>query len=150
MQKNADLEMTGKTAYGMEAAMELIRNGKALLKMQEIIGVQGGDSKVTSSDLVLGSHVFAVPAPNDGYVVSVKNRELINIARTAGSPVDYGAGLHLHKKPREAVKKGEPILTIYAERGWCLQRAIEEARVSMPVIVEGMLLDRVLPVRRVA
>lgn len=157
MQKSAALagmalEMTGKTAYGYgtEAAMELIRSGKALLKMQEIVEVQGGDPKVTSSDLVPGSHVFEVPAPNDGYVVSVKNRELINIARTAGSPVDHGAGLHLHKKPGEAVKKGEPILTIYAERGWRLQRAIEEARVSMPVIVEGMLLDRVPPVRRVA
>ena len=80
----------------------------------------------------------------------MKNRELINIARTAGSPADHGAGLHLHQKPWEAVKKGEPILTIYAERGWRLQRAIEEARVSMPVVVEGMLLDRVPPIRRVA
>ena len=157
MQKSAALagmalEMTGKTAYGYgsEAAIDLIRSGKALAKMRDIIEVQGGDPKIKSSDLVFGSNVFDVPAPNDGYVVSVKNRELINIARTAGSPADHGAGLHLHKKPGEAVKKGEPILTIYAERGWRLQRAIEEARVSMPVVVEGMLLDRVPPIRRVA
>lgn len=157
MQKSASLagmalEMTGKTAYGYgsEAAIDLIRSGKALAKMRDIIEVQGGDPKIKSSDLLFGSNVFDVPAPNDGYVVSVKNRELINIARTAGSPADHGAGLHLHKKPGEAVKKGEPILTIYAERGWRLQRAIEEARVSMPVVVEGMLLDRVPPIRRVA
>ena len=135
MQKSAALagmalEMTGKTAYGYgsEAAIDLIRSGKALAKMRDIIEVQGGDPKIKSSDLLFGSNVFDVPAPNDGYVVSVKNRELINIARTAGSPADHGAGLHLHKKPGEAVKKGEPILTIYAERGWRLQRAIEELR----------------------
>ncbi|HJK44769.1 MAG TPA: thymidine phosphorylase, partial [Methanocorpusculum sp.] len=63
---------------------------------------------------------------------------------------DHGAGLHLHKQPGEAVKKGEPILTIYAERGWRLQRAIEEARVSMPVVLEAMLLVRLPPIRRVA
>ncbi len=157
MQKSAALagmalEMTGKTAYGhgAEAAVDLIKSGKAFEKMREIIEIQGGDPKIKSSDLALGSNVFDVPSPNDGYVVAVKNRELINVARTAGSPADHGAGLHLHKKPGEAVKKGEPILTIYADRGWRLQRAIEEARVSMPIVVEGMLLDRVPPVRRVA
>ncbi|MDU9376333.1 putative thymidine phosphorylase [Methanocorpusculaceae archaeon Sp1] len=157
MQKSAALagmalEMTGKTAYGFgtEAAMDLIKSGKALQKMQEMIEIQGGDPKIKSSDLALGSNVFDVPAPNDGYVIAVKNRELINVARTAGSPADHGAGLHLHKKPGESVRKGEPILTIYADRGWRLQRAIEEARVSMPVVVEGMLLDRVPPIRRVA
>ncbi len=145
------LEMTGKTAYGMgtDAAMDLLKSGKALAKMRDIIAIQGGDPKITSNDLTFGSETFDVPAPNDGYVISVKNRELINIARTAGSPADHGAGLHLHKKPGESVKKGEPILTIYADRGWRLQRAIEEARTTMPVVVEGMLLDRVPPLRRI-
>lgn len=144
------LEMTGKTAYGMgsDAAMDLLKSGKALAKMREIIEVQGGDPKISSDDLPFGNETYDIPAPNDGYVISVKNRELINIARTAGSPVDHGAGLHLHKKPGESVRKGEPILTIYAERGWRLQRAIEEARTTMPIVVEGMLLDRVPSLRR--
>jgi AMP phosphorylase len=41
------------------------------------------------------------------------------------------------------VKKGEPIFTIYADRSWRLQRALEEARRLMPIAVEGMLIDRV-------
>jgi AMP phosphorylase len=139
------LEMTGKTAYGTgaEAAMDLLRSGKALRKMREIIEVQGGDPNVTADDLPYGEQTFDFLAPADGYVTGVRNRELISIARTAGSPSDHGAGLHLHKKPGEPVKKGEPVLTIYAERGWRLQRAIEEARTSLPVSIGSMLLDRV-------
>jgi AMP phosphorylase len=41
------------------------------------------------------------------------------------------------------VEKGEPIFTIYADRVWRLQKATEEGRRLMPVLVEGMLLDRV-------
>ncbi|HJJ29973.1 MAG TPA: AMP phosphorylase [Methanocorpusculum sp.] len=139
------LEMTGKTAFGAgaEAASDQIKKGKALKKMLDIIEIQGGDPKVKSTDFPVGEHSFIVPSAGDGYVVSIKNQALISIARAAGSPVDHGAGLHLHKKPGEYVKRGEPLLTIYAERGWRLTSAIEEARTSYPVIVEGMLLDRI-------
>ncbi|HKM41465.1 MAG TPA: AMP phosphorylase [Methanocorpusculum sp.] len=139
------LEMTGKAGpgAGFDAALDLIRKGKALKKMLEIIEIQGGNPKVKSSDFPVGEHVFEIPSATDGYVVSVKNHALINIARTAGSPMDHGAGLHLHKKPGEFVKRGETILTIYADRGWRLTNAVQEARTSMPVLVEGMLLERV-------
>ncbi len=139
------LEMTGKTGNGSgaEAAHDLIKKGKALKKMLEIIEIQGGDPKVKSTDFPSGEHTFIVPSDSDGYVVSIKNQALITIARAAGSPVDHGAGLHIHKKPGEYVKRGEPLLTIYAERGWRLTRAIEEARTAHHVLVEGMLLERI-------
>ena len=35
-------------------------------------------------------------------------------ARTLGSPLDLQAGLYLHKKLGDAVKKGEVIYTMYA------------------------------------
>ena len=41
------------------------------------------------------------------------------------------------------MEKGEPIFTIYADRGWRLDKAIETARQLMPLIVEGMLIDRI-------
>ncbi|MDO5844880.1 MAG: AMP phosphorylase [Methanocorpusculum sp.] len=139
------LEMTGKAApnKGSDLALELIKNGKAHEKMMQIIDIQGGDSKIKSGDLMFGSFTFDIPSPCDGYIISVKNRDLIDIARLAGSPVEHGAGLHLHKKPGEQVKRGEPLLTIYAEKEWRLTQAIESARVSRPVLVEGMLLSRI-------
>ncbi len=139
------LEMTGKAAAGngYEAAQSLIRSGKALSKMRDIIEVQGGDPNVKADDFVFGPFTYDVLSPAEGVVVSVQNRALIDIARTAGSPVEHGAGLCLHKKPGEAVKKGEPMLTIYAEKEWRLSEAIELCRTTHPVAVSGMLLSRI-------
>jgi AMP phosphorylase len=139
------LEMAGKAARGsgQEVAQNLLSNGKALAKMKEIIAIQGGDPEVKSEDMVPGDHTFEVHAPDSGYIVGLNNRALISLARTAGAPHDRGAGIYLHKKKGTRVEKGEPIFTIYAEKGWRLQRAIEEGRRLMPVVVEGMLLDRI-------
>jgi AMP phosphorylase len=73
----------------------------------------------------------------------MNNRALITIARAAGAPHDHGAGIMFHKKQGQHVKKGDPIFTIYADRGWRLQKALEDARRLMPIAVEGMLIDRV-------
>jgi AMP phosphorylase len=61
----------------------------------------------------------------------------------AGAPHDRGAGILLHAKKGKLIKAGEPLFTIFADRDWRLQKALEEGRHLMPVIVEGMLLDRV-------
>jgi AMP phosphorylase len=73
----------------------------------------------------------------------MNNQSLITLARVAGAPHDPGAGILLHAKKGNLVKAGEPLFTIYAERSWRLQKAIEDGRRLMPILVEGMLLDRV-------
>ncbi|MEI7920207.1 MAG: hypothetical protein WCH65_09005 [bacterium] len=43
------------------------------------------------------------------------NMKVVNIAaRTLGSPLDLQAGLYLHKKLGDTVKKGEVLYTMYA------------------------------------
>jgi AMP phosphorylase len=76
-------------------------------------------------------------------VIEMNNQSLISLARIAGAPHDPGAGILLHAKKGKLVKSGEPLFTIYADHNWRLQQAIEEGRRLMPVLVEGMLLDRV-------
>ncbi len=139
------LEMAGKAARGggSDMAMEILTSGRALKKMKEIIGVQGGDSAVTSSDITPGEYSAEVRAPTSGFVIDLDNRALISLARYSGAPHDSGAGIYLHAKKGAHVKKGEVIFTIYAESEWKLKRAIEEGRRLMPVVVEGMLLDRI-------
>jgi AMP phosphorylase len=138
-------EMSGKAARGTGAAMaqEFLRSGKALEKFRQIIEIQGGDPTVKSDDIVPGEHQYVVNAPASGYVIEMNNRSLVSLARTAGAPQDRGAGILLHAKKGKLVKAGEPLFTLYAERNWRLQNAIEEGRRLMPVLVEGMLLDRV-------
>lgn len=139
------LEMAGKAARGggSDMAMEILTSGRALEKMKEIIGVQGGDSAVTSTDITPGEYSAEVRAPASGFVIDLDNRALISLARYAGAPHDRGAGIYLHAKKGAHVKKGDIIFTIYAESEWKLKRAIEEGRRLMPVVVEGMLLDRI-------
>jgi AMP phosphorylase len=142
------LEMAGKAARGQGYAMAegLLRSGKALEKLRQIIEIQGGNPGVKAGDIVPGEHLFVVNAPLDGYVVELNNRSLITVARAAGAPHDRGAGLLIHAKKGTKVKQGEPIITIYAERSWRLQKAMEIGRQLMPVLVEGMLLGRISPV----
>ena len=139
------LEMSGKASRGGGAAMaqDLLTSGKALEKFRQIIEMQGGDPKVKSSDIAPGEHQFVVNAPASGYVIGMNNQALISLARTAGAPHDRGAGILLHAKKGKLVKTGDPLFTLYADRSWRLQKAIEEGRRLMPVLVEGMLLDRI-------
>ena len=143
------LEMAGKAAYGQgaEVANDLLRSGKALEKMRQIIEIQGGDPTVKADDIVPGDYRFVVRAPQDGYVIELNNSALVTLARLAGSPYDHGAGLEIHAKKGVRVRKGDPIFTIYADREWRLERTIEVGRTLMPVLVEGMVLERVPPER---
>ena len=111
--------------------------------MKEIIAIQGGNPNVTSNDILPGKYSFNVNAKDSGYIVGIKNRALITIARTAGAPADKGAGIYIHKLLGERVEKGETIYTIYADKEWRLGKALAEARKYMPVAVEGMLLERI-------
>jgi len=139
------LEMSGKAApgQGYTTAQEVLSSGKALAKMKEIIKVQGGNSDVTAASIVPGEFQFVVNAPTSGYVVELNNKALISLARAAGAPQDQGAGVLVHAKKGTQVRVGEPIFTVYADRKWRLQKALEVGRQLMPVVVEGMLLDRV-------
>ena len=139
------LEMSGKAAQGTGAAMaqELLSKGKALEKFKKIIEIQGGDPKIKSGDITPGEHQFVVKAPTSGYVIEMNNKSLITLARIAGAPHDRGAGILLHAKKGKLIKAGEPLFSIYADRSWRLQKALEEGRRLMPVLVEGMLLDRI-------
>ena len=139
------LEMAGKAApgKGAEVANDILASGKALEKMKQIIEIQGGDPKVRSDDIMPGKYEFVVRAPVTGYVIDFNNRSLISLARFAGAPHDPGAGILLHAKKGTRVEEGDPIFTIFADRNWHLQKAVEEGRKLMPVLVEGMLLDRI-------
>jgi AMP phosphorylase len=141
------LEMSGKAARGTGATMahDILTKGKALEKFRQIIEIQGGDPNVKSGDIVPGEHQFVVNAPSSGYVIGMNNQSLITLARTAGAPHDSGAGILLHAKKGNLIKSGEPLFTLYADRSWRLQNAIEKGRRLMPILVEGMLLDRVPP-----
>lgn len=139
------LEMGGVVhkGDGRAKAYDILKSGKAMDKFREIIEIQGGNPNMTSKDIPLGEYTTNILAPSQGYVVEFHNKRIVEIARLLGAPNDKGAGVQIHKKKGQTVKKGEPILTLYAEKEWKLTNAINSAKKDMPILVEGMLLETV-------
>ncbi|OPY27490.1 MAG: AMP phosphorylase [Methanocella sp. PtaU1.Bin125] len=139
------LEMGGVAAKGEGAKMasELVKSGRALAKFKEIIEVQGGDPNVTSDSVPVGDKVATVLSPQDGYIQEISNKRLVAVCRLAGAPHDKGAGIMIHKKKGEYVKKGDGLFTIYAEKEWKLDTAIKESLRDPIMYVEGMVLEKI-------
>lgn len=135
-------EMAGLSDKGYEYAKRIFESGKAHEKLLEIISAQGNRGIKSSDDVPLGNEKYVLESKFEGAVVDVVNQRIVKIARLAGAPKDKGAGVYIHKKRGEVVKAGEPLLTIYAEKGWKLEKAIEFALENPPVIVSGMILEK--------
>ena len=141
------LEMVGNE-NGKQMAMELINNGKALKKMRQIIDAQGGNASVHPDDLVPGVYTYDVPAPRDGKVLWFNNRDLVKVARAAGTPNDKGSGLQLFAKTGDKVFEGKPMFRIYAEKEGKLENAIRQLESLRPIEVgekvgEDMMKKRI-------
>lgn len=136
------LEMGGKAPRGQGYSMaeKILASGKALEKMREIIGAQGGNPNVKPEDLPLGKHSYDVTAGGDGVVYSMSNNNIIRIARAAGAPKDKGAGVYLLASRGKAVKKGETLYRIYAEQASKLGIAVSIANSNSAVIMEKPIL----------
>ncbi|RLF72981.1 MAG: AMP phosphorylase [Thermoplasmata archaeon] len=139
------LEMGGivRPGEGKKMAEELVKSGKALDKMKDIIQAQGGDPDVTSEDIKVGKYTCEITASEEGYVEGVSNRTVVKIARAAGAPYDKGAGVEIFKKKGNRIERGEVLLRIYSDHQWKLDRACKLARKHTPVRIEGMILERV-------
>ncbi|RMG37230.1 MAG: thymidine phosphorylase family protein [Gammaproteobacteria bacterium] len=96
---------------GYTVARDILDSGRALAKMQAIIQAQGP----SQSEVEPGRLRRVVKAERAGYVVAIDNLRMAQIARMAGAPMDKGAGVDLHRKLGERVKKGDALYTIHAD-----------------------------------
>lgn len=110
---------------GYEMAKDILQSGRAEKKLREIISLQGGNPRIGLDDLPAGEEAFSVRSKKSGQVLWMDNISLVEIARAAGAPKDKGAGILLHKKPGDKVKRGDVLYTIYAEKSRKLTRTQE-------------------------
>lgn len=136
------LETSGIVYHGKgrEMAKEILFSGKALGKFREILELQGGNPNVKPEDIPIGQYRHEIRSPADGYVTLVDNSAIAEIARTAGAPIEKGAGILLHAKQGHKVSKGDVLMEIFAESPSRLSQAVRLAERRNPMVVEGMLL----------
>jgi thymidine phosphorylase len=103
-----DPKLRGGAGYAR--ARELLDGGAALKQMHKIIDAQGPSNCRTE----LGDLTFDVLAGSDGVVSGIDCLQMNRLARTAGAPLDKGAGIRLFKKIGDRVENGEPLYRIYA------------------------------------
>ncbi|ATX79984.1 thymidine phosphorylase [Mariprofundus aestuarium] len=117
-----DPDVRGGQGYAI--ARDILETGRAMAKMQAIIGAQG----VNEEPYVRGALVMEVVAPESGFVVEINNLQMARIARMAGAPMDKGAGVDLLKKMGDKVEAGEVLYLIYAEFPSDFDFAVEQTK----------------------
>ena len=103
-----DPQLRGGSGYAR--ARELLDSGAALKKMQEIIDAQGPSG--CRNDL--GKLTFDILAADDGVIAEIDCLQLNRLARTAGAPIDKGAGIKLLRKIGDRVERGQPLYRVRA------------------------------------
>ncbi|HHQ2476274.1 TPA: pyrimidine-nucleoside phosphorylase [Bacillus cereus] len=108
-----------------EMLIEVMKNGKAIEKFKEFLSNQGGDSSIVDNPekMPQAKYVIDVPAKTSGVISNIVADEIGIAAMLLGAgratkedEIDLAVGLMLRKKVGDAVKEGEPFVTIYANR----------------------------------
>lgn len=127
------LELTGraKKGKGIKMAEKILDSGKAFEKFREIIRAQKGNV----NGLRFGKYSHNIVANKSGKISKVQNKKIAALARVAGCPTDKFAGIYLCVQKGDKIKKGDKILTIYAESKLRLRGAIRFYKRERPVVV---------------
>ena len=103
--------------------------------MMEIIEAQGGNPEVKPEDLEPGEYFYDVYSAEDGMVLWFNNRDIVKIARAAGTPNDKAAGIKLYAKLGDKIQKDKPIFRIYSESTTKLDNAIKMTEDLYPIVI---------------
>ena len=107
----------------LNRVQQVLDSGAALERLRLMIEAQGGDSRVIDDNRVLtiGKFTYDVTSPQDGYITRMNTERcgiasvMLGAGRTVkDGPIDYSAGIVMHKKTGDAVSMGERIATLYA------------------------------------
>lgn len=107
----------------LNRVQQALDSGVALERLRLMVDAQGGDSRVIDDEsiLTIGQFTYDVIAPQDGYITHMNTEQcgiasvMLGAGRTVkDGPIDYSAGILMHKKTGDSVTVGECIATLYA------------------------------------
>ncbi|MEV0670778.1 thymidine phosphorylase [Mycobacterium sp. NPDC050441] len=119
-------------AAGVDGAdpAETLRDGSAMDCFRALVAAQGGD---LTRPLPIGAATETVTAPRGGFMGDL---DAMGVALAAwrlgagraqpGAPVQFGAGVRIHRGPGEPVAAGETLFTLHTETAERLPGALAE------------------------
>lgn len=112
-----------KEKYGncFNWATQILKDGTAFRKLEEIIKAQGGKDALDSEDLKPGEFSFEVKADRNGVIKKIDGQNLTTLAKLLGAPIEKGSGIYLNKKIGEKFEKGETVYTLFSQTMYNLE-----------------------------
>jgi thymidine phosphorylase len=109
---------------------DTLRDGTAMDRFRDLVSAQGGD---LSAPLPVGAHTETVTASRGGTMGRVDAMAVglavwrLGAGRSApGEQVQFGAGVHVHRRPGEPVAAGDALFTLYTDTPERLGPALAE------------------------
>jgi len=132
--------LAGAGVTGVDPARNLA-NGKAMDVWRRMIAAQGGDPDAA---LPVARHSEVVTAQADGvlvgldaYGVGVASWRLGAGRARKEDPVQAAAGIRLHAKPGELVRRGQPLMTLHTDTPERFPRALEALEGAAVIAPQG-------------
>ncbi|MDO5034548.1 MAG: thymidine phosphorylase [Actinomycetaceae bacterium] len=132
---------------------EALKDGRAMDRWRQMIIAQGGDP---DAELPVAKDQHQVIAERDGYLtrldaisVGVASWRLGAGRARAGEDVQAVAGIELHAKPGDMVKKGQPLMTLHTATPERFERALQsleggyDIEDEAPAPRASVVLDRI-------
>lgn len=127
--RNKSIELAGniiefsdevKKGNGIKIATEILDSGKAWEKFQAICAAQGGMRKIPKA-----KYKHIIKSAKAGKMQKINNRQISLVAKLAGAPRDKTAGVDLHVRIGDKIKKGQPLFTMYANTPGGMEYALD-------------------------
>jgi len=122
---------------GTQKAKNILKSGEAEKKFREIIAAQGGNPDVKPDDIEVGNETVEIRSEEKGRIQWINNRAMAQIARAAGAPKNWGAGVLLNKKLGDKVAKGDILYKIYSKSAQKLESSLMLAENLNPIGITG-------------
>ena len=127
-----------------ELAEEMLGNGTAYARMEEMIAAQGGDlAAFDEAPTHAGKTRLVVEAPESGYIAAIDAEAVALTVRGLGGgrltkidAIDLGVGVVLARKTGQSVERGAPLAEVYAADDVAAENAAARLREAIRISPE--------------
>jgi pyrimidine-nucleoside phosphorylase len=127
---------------GAKLSNKILRSGKAYKAWLKIIEAQGGDITVFKDPAAVhkpaATRIFK--APSSGYLASMDCKQVgwavqrLGAGRAKpGDPVSASAGIEMHAKLGDKIKKGQPLVTLFSQDATLLDEPEDMLRETITI-----------------